>query len=104
PIVDFGNVFAVNEDLAFVRLVQAHDQFQDRRFSRAACTDDDLGLSSKYAKRNAVENRRVPAVKFHDILHLENGFQPGHRVYTKMIRVSTRLKRRIRMDEATTAC
>ena len=48
--VQLRDVFAINKDRSFIRLVQPHDQFENRGFSGAAGADDDFGRALEHSE------------------------------------------------------
>ena len=76
-LIHAGDVVAFYKYVSFVRLVESHDQLQDRRFSGTARTDDDLCLTPHDPKRDTVQHSRI-AVVFDDVLHFQSRLD--HRV------------------------
>ena len=67
-----GNVFALEENDAFVGMEKAADQIEDRGFAGAVGTDDEQYLARVHRERNVL-HRPEPAKALGDVLHFENG-------------------------------
>src|SRR5215475_6582529 len=100
-LVHFGDVFAFNENLSFIRFVEAHDELENCGLARPACTDDDFRFASVNVERHAVQHRFIAGVVLDDVSHLKYRFH--HLVYSRIKRVRNRSNTRIKTDDATTA-
>ncbi len=64
---------AVDEDLAFLRLLHARDAVEQRRLAAAVGADDAEDLASVHVERDVVDSPQA-AELLHDALHLEDRF------------------------------